>query len=231
MRIPTGWGSLPIRLGAATMAMSMVLIIGVASAQLAQAQNTVGAGDDVGMSVPSTETPETAEMRKQYEMERAQRPTRRVFLFNMDVPPALLVKHPSPSYPESKLWRLIDQEFSETRRLNLVDRLEEADYRVTMECAGVRYCSKVQVTVQDMDRNILSTHRINARQWVGPMNLNKLAAHLVQTLEVRIDGIEDGATGDFGMMYRDSQDRRRHALTSDGAMSVHSLQPNAPSEY
>lgn len=122
----------------------------------------------------------------------------KVYLFNNDFPPDLFVNHPQPPVRDTQFWRYLDKAFKNTS-LELTENLEEANYRVELHCVGITWCSKLRVDVLSPTRDVLATYKLPGRPlYLGHANTERTANRLAESLDKRINLINEGGVGNYG---------------------------------
>lgn len=120
-------------------------------------------------------------------------------LFSTDFPPNMVSQYPTPAVKETRFWQLLDREMAATSDLSLTENMEYADYRVELRCGGVFNCSKLLVSVKNPERIVLTSFTLKnfAPFWgLGAPRLNQVARDLTQTLDERINLLDQGGYGD-----------------------------------
>lgn len=129
---------------------------------------------------------------------QAQEGRKVIYLFNPDFPPAEGVRHPLPPDQETRFWQLLDKEMKATSSLALTENVEKADYRVETECAGIFYCTRLNVSIQTPQRDVLGSFVLDKVKPLSPfkkINLDDVAHRFVQRLDERMSLLEQGGYG------------------------------------
>jgi hypothetical protein len=140
-------------------------------------------------------------------------------MFTQDFPPDILFEHPIPPVKETRFWQLVDQSMRNKSSLELTESLEDANYRVELECAGIVWCTKVRVNLMTPNRDVLATYSIPGRPMMLPPNLSLFAKRLTETLDYRVAAIEQGGLGNYGLT--------RYRFKYTGGRKVSSAKPAA----
>lgn len=123
----------------------------------------------------------------------------KIFISTVDFPNDALFEHPIVPEKETRFWQLLDRNFRERSSMELTENLEEANYRVNLECAGIVWCTKLKVVLMSPHRDILASYSIPGRPMMIPANLPLMAKRITETLAYRIDSLDRGGMGNFGM--------------------------------
>lgn len=121
-----------------------------------------------------------------------------VHLFSLNFPPDQIAQYPIPPMQETRFWQLLDREMQATDHLTLTESLEEADYRVELNCSGIFNCSELAVDIKDAQRNLLTSFTLKhiAPFWgLGKPNLDKISRQLAIRLDERIKQLGQGGYG------------------------------------
>jgi ferredoxin len=82
--------------------------------------------------------------------------------------------------------------------IEMTNHLEDADYRVEIECAGVLLCSRLQLNVFDMHRNYLASLQMpRAHVLVSEANLQDEARMIAGAVHKRLMAFPQGGYGTY----------------------------------
>jgi hypothetical protein len=82
--------------------------------------------------------------------------------------------------------------------VQMTNHLEEADYRVEIECAGVLLCSRLQLNIFDMHRNFLASLQLPRRHLVvTDTNLQDEAQSIASAVHKRLMAFPQGGYGTY----------------------------------
>ncbi len=123
----------------------------------------------------------------------------KVFVSTVDFPPDIFFEHPIPPAKETRFWQLLDKNFRERSNMELTENLEEANYRVNLECSGIVWCTNVKVYLMSPHRDMLATYSLTGRPMMFPPNLSLFTKRLTETLNYRIDSLDQGGMGTYGL--------------------------------
>jgi hypothetical protein len=152
-------------------------------------------------------------------------PKSKIFVFSQDFPPDIFFEHPQPPVKETRFWQLLDKNMREHSSMELTENLEDANYRVTLECSGVAWCGKIKVYLMTPHRDVLASYSIPGRPLFFPPNLGLVAKRLTETLDYRIASIEQGGVGNYGLTryrYRFTGGPRTKASNGPSSQGVSS---------
>lgn len=124
-----------------------------------------------------------------------------IYLQNNDYPPSTMISYPSHPVRETRFWQELDRSMRNTGKLMLSESVEDADYRVSLECAGIFKCTKLKVYIKTLERDILSSYTIHGIR--GPLGLwnqstAKVADRLSESLAEKMDLLSRGGYGYHG---------------------------------
>lgn len=125
----------------------------------------------------------------------------KLFMSNDDFPPHWLVDAPQDPVKKTIFNQNFNQDIENTGHLSLVGSPDRSDYRVRIQCAGTFVCSRLQVNIATAQGSTLVTYQIPAN--ARTKSLPQVASFLAQTLDSRIQRIQQGETGDFGLIKPD----------------------------
>jgi hypothetical protein len=122
-----------------------------------------------------------------------------LFVTSIDFPPDPEVQLPVPAKAQTYFYKLLDRDLTQmSSPLALTNRLDVAQYQVTLNCTGVMHCAKLRVVVSNPRREVLTTYQISARpNPLKPLPLENVSKNLAQTLTQRISELGSGGTGSY----------------------------------
>lgn len=121
-----------------------------------------------------------------------------IYVYNPDYPPVNLVAHPPKPQQQTNFMKLLDLELQKGQQLSLTENVEEADYRVNIECAGITNCTELRVFVLSPKRDVLtgfSIKNIASRFGFKRRDMGSIVNELSDSLSKRIGQLDQGDYG------------------------------------
>lgn len=121
-----------------------------------------------------------------------------IYVNNPDYPPVNLVSYPTRPQEQTNFMKLLDLELQKTQHLSLTENIEQADYRVNLECAGITNCTELKVFVLSPNRDVLtgfSIKNIATRFGFKRREMGSVIQELTDSLNKRISQLDQGDYG------------------------------------
>ncbi|MEB3287213.1 MAG: hypothetical protein VKJ04_06890 [Vampirovibrionales bacterium] len=123
---------------------------------------------------------------------------RTIYVYNPDYPPTPISVYPQKPEDQTNFLKLLNDELSKNNYLEMTENVENADYRISIECAGATACTKLRVFIMTPKRDVLNGFTVE--KIAGPFGWSRLPLHVVvdkisDDLQQRISKLEQGDYG------------------------------------
>ena len=125
-------------------------------------------------------------------------PAYKVHFSNYEFPTQFFGGSPSDPVKLTAIQKYLSTAVNNYDTMAFTNHLEEADYRVEIECAGLLLCSRIQLNVYDMHRNFLASMQLPRKHLLNTEeNLNAEAKHIAEAVNKRLQAFPQGGYGNY----------------------------------
>jgi len=139
---------------------------------------------------PSTQHPIT--------MPALEMPAYKVHFSNYEYPTQFFGGSPSDPVKLTAFQKYLSTAVNSYDTMAFTNHLEEADYRVEIECAGILLCSRLQLNVYDVHRNFLASLQLPRKGLINSdENLKAEAQYIAESVNKRLQAFPQGGYGSY----------------------------------
>ncbi len=125
-------------------------------------------------------------------------PPYKVHFSNYEFPTRFLGGSPSDPVKLTAFQAYLSTAVNSYDTMAFTPHLEEADFRVEIECTGLLLCSRLQLNVYDLHRNFLASLQLPRKRLINSdANLKGEAHHIAESLNKRLQAFPQGGYGNF----------------------------------
>lgn len=125
-------------------------------------------------------------------------PVYKIHFSNYEFPTRWFAGNPSDPVKLTAFEAYLHEAVNHFDAMKMTPHVEEADYRVEIECAGVLLCSRIQLNVYDMHRNFLASMQMPRLHLINSdANLKAEAEHIAETVNKRVLAFPEGGYGNY----------------------------------
>jgi hypothetical protein len=125
-------------------------------------------------------------------------PVYKIHFSNYEFPTRWFAGNPSDPVKLTAFEAYLHEAVNNFEAMKMTPHVEEADYRVEIECAGILLCSRVQLNVYDMHRNFLASMQMPRLHLINSdANLKAEAEQIAEAVNKRVLAFPDGGYGNY----------------------------------
>lgn len=154
--------------------------------------------DYVVQSDASKAFPQAPSFENPIAMPALEMPAYKVHFSNYEYPTQFFGGSPSDPVKLTAFQKYLSTAVNSYETMAFTNHLEEADYRVEIECTGLLLCSRLQLNVYDVHRNFLASLQLPRKRLINSdENLKAEAQYIAESVNKRLQAFPQGGYGTY----------------------------------